>query len=109
MERGITVCEEWKRDFLAFKRDMGDSYKEGTSLERIDNNKGYEPGNVTWATDSQQAQNRRSNVWLTAPDGTRMVLCEWQRKLGVHYDYMRRKALQMGISRNQLLAIMLSK
>jgi hypothetical protein len=54
----ITVCEYY-RDFTNFFADMGDAPSDGLSIDRIDNDRGYEPGNLQWATASEQIRNRR--------------------------------------------------
>jgi hypothetical protein len=66
--RGITVCERW-RDFRNFYADMGDR-PDGLTLDRWpDNDRGYEPGNVRWATRKQQQRNTRSSLSTHCPAG----------------------------------------
>lgn len=56
--RGISVCEEWKSDFLNFYRwAIYNGYKEGLTLDRRDNDDNYEPGNCRWITQHEQMQN----------------------------------------------------
>ena len=60
--RGITMCKEWRESFPAFDAYISslENYKkEGYSIDRIDNNKGYQPGNVRWADRETQSQNTR--------------------------------------------------
>lgn len=55
--RGIKVCERWRK-FLSFLADMGER-PEGMSLDRIDGEKNYEPGNCKWSTKQEQNANRK--------------------------------------------------
>ena len=64
--RGITVCYSW-RCFVNFLRDIGIKPHPDLTLERIENSKGYEPGNVKWATMTEQASNKRPRSYNTFP------------------------------------------
>jgi len=74
------VCDQWRADFSAFLRDMGPR-PQGTSLDRIDNSRGYEPGNVRWAKSRQQANNQRANRVLVL-NGETHTVAEWERLRG---------------------------
>lgn len=76
--RGITVCDRWKEDFLAFYSDMGPKPSPDHELDREDNDKGYELGNCRWVTRSVNDRNRRSNVWVEFRGDRRLLieLCE---------------------------------
>ena len=79
---GITVCERWLV-FENFLADMGQKPPQHT-LERIDNTKGYAPDNCRWATVTDQANNRRTNV-LISYAGKTLTLAQWARETGVNY------------------------
>lgn len=78
--RGITMCKRWVDSYTDFITDIGEQH-EGMTLERIDNDKGYEPNNVRWATRKEQANNRGTNVVITW-EGLTMTLKQWAEHLG---------------------------
>lgn len=79
--RGIKVCSRWLNDYDAFVEDMGLKPK-GMSIDRIDNEGNYERDNCRWATDLQQASNRRDNLYVTH-EGETKHSSEWARILGI--------------------------
>lgn len=79
--RGIAVCQRWLR-FENFLADMGHRPSPAHSLDRIDNDKGYEPGNVRWATAKEQARNRRSSVFVSH-GGVVVTIAEWAERTGL--------------------------
>jgi hypothetical protein len=83
--RGIVVCDRWLglEGPINFLADMGERPL-GTSLDRIDNNGNYEPGNCRWATRRQQNRNTRSNRRIEFR-GESLLLCEWAERLGMKY------------------------
>ena len=84
--RGIGVCERWMT-FENFLYDMGKKPTRKHSIDRIDNDKGYSAENCRWATGTDQARNRRSNV-IISHNGVSMTMIEWSERLGVRYQTM---------------------
>jgi hypothetical protein len=80
--RGITICPEWD-DFMVFYRDMGPRPSPNHSLDRIDNDGPYAPGNCRWATRSEQQRNTRRNTLLTY-QGRTMPIRAWADETGIH-------------------------
>jgi hypothetical protein len=84
--RGIAVCDRWQT-FENFFADMGEK-PAGATIDRIDNDGNYEPGNVRWATTREQANNRGSNVRVTYR-GREFTLAELARETGVSEELIR--------------------
>lgn len=80
--RGIQVCAAWRKSFEAFYTDMGPRPSANHSIDRIDNDGDYAPGNCRWATPIEQSRNRRTTRLITFGNRTQS-LTEWAAELGI--------------------------
>lgn len=104
--RGIKVCERWRYSFENFLADMGPR-PEGKTLDRIDDDGDYEPGNCRWATWIEQGNNRRTNKVLEYR-GIRKTIAEWARETGLSYETIRSR-LNHGWSVERALTALIQK
>jgi hypothetical protein len=79
--RGILVCERWRK-FEEFFKDMGNRPGKGFDLDRIDNEKGYEPSNCRWVSRKSNLNNRRAS-FLICIDGVTKTAAEWAEIAGL--------------------------
>lgn len=89
--RGIRVCERWLSypNFLEdILREIGPKPGRGFSLDRKDNAKGYEPGNVKWSSHREQMRNMRDNHFVTF-NGRTQCLQDWANELGIEQSLLR--------------------
>jgi len=94
--RGIAVCERWRKSFEAFLEDMGVRPAGKVSIERMENEGNYEPGNCVWSDDKWQARNKRNNILVEFDDVT-LTLIEWAEILEIPYATLYRR-LKVGWS-----------
>lgn len=92
--RGIVVCDRW-HSFENFLADMAPR-PSGMSIDRIDNNGNYEPGNCRWVTPAQQSRNQRTNRILTL-NGESMTQQDWAVRIGINAQTIQ-KRLKLGWS-----------
>ncbi len=82
--RGIKVCDEWQGSFERFLADVGPKPGPHYSIDRIDVNGNYKPGNVRWATAWEQARNKTTTAWVTY-QGVRMSVIDACSASGINY------------------------
>lgn len=97
--RGITIADEWKYDFWSFYdyiSKLPHFEEEGYSIDRINNDGNYEPGNVRWASCNEQARNRRSNTKITA-FGKTQTCADWAEEYNMNYYTLWSRIYDIGL------------
>lgn len=93
--RGISVCDEWFNNYLKFKEwAIENGYNDCLTIDRIDNDKGYEPNNCCWSTMKAQGNNRSTNH-IIEYSGQSHTISEWSQITGINYNTLR-KRLRLG-------------
>lgn len=83
--RGIEICDEWLASFLNFKEwALSHGYTDELTIERIDVNGNYEPGNCKWITRSEQKNNTTQSVWIEI-NGVKKTIKTWADENGIPY------------------------
>lgn len=89
--RGISVCNQWRGSFFNFKNwSFKNGWREGLTLDRIDNNGDYSPANCRWISRVEQLKNRRNSLYLTYKGDTKSIK-EWAKHIGISYNGMRKR------------------
>ena len=101
--RGVAVCERWQT-FEHFATDMRLGFSPELTLERVDVNGGYEPGNCRWATRTEQARNKRNNHVVTFR-GLTMPVVAWAELLGLKASTVRCRLNRYGWSADRALTV----
>ena len=107
--RGITVCDEWIKDYMTFRNwAIENGYTRGLSIDRINNNGNYEPSNCRWSTPKQQGNNKRTNTLLTF-NGKTQTMIEWAEETGMCYHALSERISRGGWSIEKALTTPLQK
>lgn len=91
-DRGITMHEPWIRDFQLFYdyvSQLEHFGEQGTTLDRIDNDGNYEPGNLRWSDRKTQRRNQRDTIIFVEYNGERMILKDAAEKSGINYGALK--------------------
>ena len=89
--RGITVCDEWKNDFVEFLYwALKHGWQMGLTIERVDYDRGYAPDNCTWIPMGEQSKNRRTVRRITH-NGETHTISEWAKIVGINRRTLERR------------------
>lgn len=91
------LCDHWQ-NYENFDYDVEDPPGDDLTIDRIDNSKGYEPGNVRWVTMEEQHRNQSNCVWLEH-NGRRMLQTEWARELGINDSSLIERIAKHGVEK----------
>lgn len=101
-EKGITICERWIKSFVNFYEDMGEKPDPNYTIERIDRNGNYEPGNCKWATNQEQQRNKSTNIYIEV-NGQQIFLKDYAKIIGIPYPTLTHR-YRKGLRGSELLA-----
>jgi len=93
--RGIVVHPPWRESFESFLADVGPAPSSSHSLDRVDVEGGYVPGNVRWATQQEQSRNRRDRKQITYK-GKTQFLSDWSKDLSIHLGTLHSRLYKYG-------------
>lgn len=103
--RGITMCDRWRDSYISFVEDMGER-PENTTLERINVDGNYDPGNCKWATWQEQVRNTRQ-VYRILEGSTLMTLKDFAKMKGVSYSALHQRVHVTGSAPHAAVEAML--
>jgi hypothetical protein len=96
--RGISVCPEWRDDFVTFQSwSLANGYRANFTIDRESNDGNYDAGNCRWATYREQGRNRRNNI-IVKWHGADVLLLDLAEAEGVSYDMLKQRVRRYGWS-----------
>ena len=94
--RGIYVCEQWRCDFVKFSKwALANGYSSSLTIDRIDNDDGYRPGNCRWATYAEQNRNYSRNRPVIFR-GESILICDLATRVGLPQDILKNRIHRYG-------------
>lgn len=103
--RGITVCDEWKDNFITFYNwAINNGYKDGLTIERINVNGNYEPSNCIWIENALQSKNKTNSHYLTY-NGKTQIIEDWAKEMKLNNGSTIRGRLKLGWTLEESLTI----